>query len=85
MINIWNAAYFNYTGGPFPDEESFNTFILDFTKATPKAIRAGIASRMPCNHRLVFSHADLSQHNVIVQDNKIVGLIDWLGICWLVS
>ncbi|OBT63785.1 hypothetical protein VE03_06949 [Pseudogymnoascus sp. 23342-1-I1] len=76
-------SYFDYNGGLFPDEESFNSFILDFRpKVTPKAVLRGLNSLPTCNHRLTFSHCDLSQHNFIVRDNKIVGLIDWEFAGW---
>lgn len=75
-------GYGSYTGGPFPDEEAFNTFILDFPPTTPKAISAGLATRLRCDHGVVFTHGDLSQHNILVQDNTIVGLIDWEFAGW---
>lgn len=76
-------GYFDYNGGPFPDEESFNSFILDFRpNVTPKAVLRGLNSLPTCDHRLSFSHADLFQHNFIVRDNKIVGLIDWEFAGW---
>ena len=34
--------HMDYTGGPFLDKSSFNTFILDLLKATPRAIRTAI-------------------------------------------
>ncbi|OBT47178.1 hypothetical protein VE00_03455 [Pseudogymnoascus sp. WSF 3629] len=76
-------SYFDYSGGPFPDEESFNSFVLDFRPTvTPDAILRRLNALPTCNHRLTFCHADLSQHNLIVRDNKIVGLIDWEFAGW---
>lgn len=39
-------------------------------------------SQLRSNHRIVFTHGDLTQHNIIVKDNKIVGLLDWEYAGW---
>lgn len=67
----------DYTGGPFPEEESFNSFILNLVKATLTAIREALEQRLRSDHCIVFTHGDLTQHNIIVKDNKITGLVDW--------
>lgn len=30
----------------------------------------------------MFTHGDLTQHNIIVQGNKVTGLIDWKYAGW---
>lgn len=71
-----------YTGGPFPDEAAFNTFVLDLVGTIPTPIRDAFVGKLRTDHRLVFSHGDLSQHNIIVKDNKIMGLIGWEYAGW---
>jgi len=65
-----------YTGSPFSDEGSFNDFFFDLFAATPTAIRTALARRLRIDHCIVFTHGDLTQHNIVIKDNKIVGLID---------
>lgn len=56
---------------------------MDFRpNVTPKPVLRALNSLPTSNHRLTFSHADLSQHNFIVRDNKIAGLIDWEFAGW---
>ncbi|KAF2136064.1 uncharacterized protein K452DRAFT_238185, partial [Aplosporella prunicola CBS 121167] len=71
-----------YTGGPFPDETSFNKFILDLFNATPTDIRNALAHHLRSDHRIVFTHGDLTQHNIIVKDNQIRALLDWEFAGW---
>lgn len=65
-----------YIGGPFINEADFNNFVLDFVGTIPTAIRNALTKRMHTDHRIVFSHGDLSQHNILVKGNQITGLID---------
>lgn len=71
-----------YTGGPFADEAGFNTFALELVKTVPTAIRSAFNKQLRTDHRIVFAHGDLSQHNILVKGNKIVGLIDWEYAGW---
>jgi hypothetical protein len=75
-------AYNIFTGGPFLDEESFNNFVMDIPKSTPKAIRDGLRARLRCNNLVVLTHGDLPPRNIMVQENKITGLIDWEVAGW---
>ncbi|KFY04302.1 hypothetical protein O988_00877 [Pseudogymnoascus sp. VKM F-3808] len=75
-------SYTTYAGGPFLDEQSFNDFVMDIAKSTPKVIREGLRARLRCDHRVVLTHGDLTPRNIIVQDNKITGLIDWEIAGW---
>ncbi|KAL5349665.1 hypothetical protein ACLOAV_004695 [Pseudogymnoascus australis] len=79
---LFYCPYNIFTGGPFSDEKSFNDFVMDIPKSTPKAIRKGLKARLLCNHRVVFTHGDLSPRNIIVKENKITGLIDWEVAGW---
>lgn len=71
-----------YVGGPFADEQSFNEFVFDLVRTTPTGIRNALKKRLRTNHRVVFSHGDLCQHNIIVKDNQIKGLLDWEYSGW---
>ena len=46
-------------------------------------IREALRSCMRADHRIVLTHGDLSQHNILVQNGKITGLIDWEFAGWL--
>jgi serine/threonine protein kinase len=70
------------TGGPFDDEAGFNMFVTDLVKSTPKAIKEALQSQLRTDHRIVFAHGDLSQHNILIKDKRIVGLIDWEHAGW---
>ena len=64
------------------DEQSFNDFVMDIPKSCPKAIREVLRARLLCNHRVVLTHGDLSPRNIMLQDNKITGLLDWEVAGW---
>ena len=74
----------DFTGGPFRSETDFNTFILDLGKNTPQLVRETlVGSLQACTeHRIVFSHADLSPRNIIVHDDQILALLDWEYAGW---
>ncbi len=69
-------------GGPFRNEEELNKFILDIHDLTPQPIRDTLTKHQRTDHRIVFSHGDLHQGNVMVKDGKITGLIDWELAGW---
>jgi thiamine kinase-like enzyme len=43
----------------------------------PEAYIAFLRSRFDDNSRLVFTHADLADRNILVQDGRITGILDW--------
>lgn len=69
--------YGEYTGGPFTTEAEFNNFQMDFYHTTPDAIQRALCQSISSDHRIVFSHADLSPRNIIVKDGHIAALVDW--------
>lgn len=71
-----------YLGGPFHNEADFNDFLMDIVKTTPQPLRAALRSKLRSDHETVFTHGDLTQHNIIVRDGQIVGLIDWEYSGW---
>lgn len=74
--------YTSYQGGPFEAEAGFNDFVLDLFKTTPSGIRAALGQSLQTNHRIVFTHADLKPHNIIVANGRIAGLVDWEFSGW---
>lgn len=62
--------------GPFPDEASFNDYLLTRRPPNPDEVqRAG--------HAIRFSHGDLALRNVMVDAwGRLVGLVDWENAGW---
>jgi aminoglycoside phosphotransferase (APT) family kinase protein len=72
-----------YSGGPYPDEATFNSSLyFDLVATTPAPIRAALYKQIRSDRRIVFSHGDLAQHNILVKDGRITGLIDWEYAGW---
>jgi hypothetical protein len=72
-----------YTGGPFTDEATFNTsFYIDILAGTPRVMHMALSEQLHSDHCIVFSHGDLSQHNIMVKDGQITGLLDWEYAGW---
>ncbi|KAH0584517.1 hypothetical protein H2248_010050 [Termitomyces sp. 'cryptogamus'] len=72
--------------GPWESEADFNAFLLKpLDKRKPgdwqREFRDTLAGY---NHRIVFSHADLSPDNVMVdkETGKVTGIIDWEMAGW---
>ncbi|KAI9674978.1 MAG: hypothetical protein M1817_001384 [Caeruleum heppii] len=75
--------YSAYRGGPFRDEVAFNDFLIsDVFAATPSILVRKFRQRLRTDHRMVFTHADLAQHNIIIRDNNVVALVDWQYAGW---
>lgn len=72
----------SYSCSPCPDEQTFNEFILDLKDSAPTAIRRAFHSQLRTDHRIVFTHGDINLHNIMVQDGKITGIIDWEFAGW---
>ena len=77
-------VYFPYTGAPCADESQFNDFLIkDVYEAAPSQLRKALAQRLRTDHRIVFTHGDLTQHNILVdKDGHITGLVDWEYAGW---
>lgn len=76
-------VYASYTGGPFLDEAAFNDWLAAETlSGTPSKLLLEFRQRLPSTHRIVFTHGDLGQQNIIVRDNKVVALVDWESAGW---
>lgn len=70
--------YTHYSGGPFTDEATFNSsFYFDLVATASEGIRNALYKQLRNDHRIVFSHGDIAQHNIMVKDGQITGLFDW--------
>ncbi|KAG6873287.1 hypothetical protein C0995_000722 [Termitomyces sp. Mi166 len=72
--------------GPWESEAAFNAFLLKpLDKVnSPKWQQKFTNALASYNHRIVFSHADLSPENVIVnkETGEVTGIIDWEMAGW---
>ncbi|KAH7358429.1 kinase-like domain-containing protein [Plectosphaerella cucumerina] len=70
-------VYFTYHSPPCRDEVNFNVFVLSsLYETTPPLLREAFRRRLRTNHRIVFSHCDLTPRNILVHEGKISGLVD---------
>ncbi|KAF1962901.1 hypothetical protein CC80DRAFT_499209 [Byssothecium circinans] len=75
--------YTDYSDGPYKGEATFNlSFYFDLVKTTPAPIRSALFQQLRSDHRVVFSHGDLAQQNILVKDSRITGLLDWEYAGW---
>jgi len=72
-----------YAGGPFNSESEFNEFLMrNMISSTPSLYLKSIQQTMRGDHDVVFSHGDLSLHNIMVKDGSIVAILDWEYAGW---
>lgn len=76
-------ARFTYRGPICKDEAEFNAD-LDSTlfRQIPSRLRAAFHSQLRVDHRIVFTHGDLTPRNILIQDGKISGIVDWEETGW---
>lgn len=43
----------------------------------PTEINNALRSQLRTDHRIVFSHGDLSKSKIIIKDMKVAALVDW--------
>ena len=62
------------TTGPYENEEVFND-----------SLRIGILPDLVhrSDHKIVFTHGDISMRNILVEDGRISGIVDWETAGWL--
>lgn len=76
-------VHFTYHSPPCQDEKAFNEFLLSgLYEDTPSLVREALSRRLRTDHRIVFTHCDLTPRNILVQDGKIQGLVDWEDSGW---
>jgi aminoglycoside phosphotransferase (APT) family kinase protein len=72
-----------YIGGPFDSESEFNEFLFrNMISSTPSIYRESIQHTMRVDHNIVFSHGDLNLDNILVENGRIVALLDWECAGW---
>ncbi|KAI1269389.1 kinase-like protein [Xylariaceae sp. FL1019] len=76
-------AYDFAESASFTNEAALNDWLLSsMYKLVPSPIRQAFRLTLRADHRIVFAHGDLGQRNIMVQDGKITGLIDWECAGW---
>lgn len=71
---------------PFPDIDSFHEYILEgvlVESRKPRIRHMAERTWFKKEHRLCFTHGDLNLHNILIKDDKMVGIIDWETAGWL--
>jgi aminoglycoside phosphotransferase len=64
--------------GPFEDERAFNAYLSSRACSGDfKEIEHKVQQAQAVQHRLCFSHGDLSQSNVTVHKGRLSGVVDW--------
>lgn len=70
-------------GGPFDSEQEFNEFILgDIVKSAPDLLRHYAKFALMDNHDIVFTHADFSPRNILVEGGQVTAILDWEYAGW---
>ncbi|OAA36782.1 Protein kinase-like domain protein [Beauveria brongniartii RCEF 3172] len=72
-----------YDGPVCKDEAEFNEYLISslFHKI-PSVLRTSIRDHLQTDHRIVFTHGDLAPRNIMMQDGKISGIVDWEDAGW---
>lgn len=73
----------DFVGGPFYSEADFNErFVLDLLNGTPRPIRHALIEALGSTNNIVFTYSDLTPRNVIIEGNRVKGLLDWEYAGW---
>ncbi|ATY58577.1 kinase-like domain [Cordyceps militaris] len=65
------------------DETEFNNYLVSsLFKQIPTVLRTSFRNHLRTDHRIVFSHGDLTPRNIMMQDGKISGVVDWEDAGW---
>jgi aminoglycoside phosphotransferase (APT) family kinase protein len=76
-------VHFTYHSPPCQDEKAFNDYLsAALGEHTPPLVREAFTRRLRTNHWVVLTHCDLAPRNILVQDGKIQGLVDWEDSGW---
>ncbi|KIP05058.1 hypothetical protein PHLGIDRAFT_19808 [Phlebiopsis gigantea 11061_1 CR5-6] len=70
--------------GPFRSEKLFNDFLIQ--KATRwiwETELQDIRAEMRDDHHVVFTHGDFTPRNIMVDGDRVTGIIDWEDSGWL--
>ncbi|CAH0025933.1 unnamed protein product [Clonostachys rhizophaga] len=76
-------VHFTYHSPPCQDEKAFNDYLsAALSEHTPPLVREAFTRRLRTYHRVVLTHCDLAPRNIMVQNWKIQGLVDWEDSGW---
>lgn len=74
---------FTYHAPPCATESEFNDYLdSSLFRQIPPLLRAAFRSQLRLDHRVVFTHGDLTPRNILIQDGKITGIVDWEESGW---
>lgn len=75
--------------GPFSSEETFNNYRLSLldryrqSKISSMKVKA-LESNLHIDHQVVFTHGDLNERNILIDNNcKVVAILDWETAAWM--
>ncbi|KAJ5720680.1 uncharacterized protein N7483_008614 [Penicillium malachiteum] len=65
--------------GPYNNESDFNNHLLGYIDCTPEeAFQSNGENRSMCqDHQSYFTHGDLHSTNIIMQNGRLSGIVDW--------
>jgi len=64
-------------GGPFDTEQQFNEFILgDLVQSAPDLLRHYAKYALTDDHGIVFTLADISPRNILVEEGHVTKILD---------
>ncbi|OAR01697.1 hypothetical protein LLEC1_07484 [Akanthomyces lecanii] len=74
---------FMYEGPICHDEDSFNNYLISsLFSQTPSMLRESFRDNLQTNHRVVFTHGDLTPRNILMHSGRIAGVVDWEESGW---
>lgn len=66
--------------GPFEDEAGFNDALIEWAEVfIHTQTLSTIRPRMRDAHRIYSAHGDIAPRNIIIEDGRVNGLVDWGG------
>jgi serine/threonine protein kinase len=69
--------------GPFGSERQFNdTIVAFYHERYPGKFSVFLRSLYLDNHRIMFTHSDLTPRNIMINDGRIVAILDWEFAGW---
>ena len=69
--------------GPLNDERAFNDLLLGgLEKHAPERAKF-YRSSLTEDHKIVFTHGDLSGDNILVADGRVTAILDWQTAGWM--
>jgi len=65
-------------GGPFDTEAEFNEFIISrFHPRINKSLINIIRQTLRTDHKILFTHGDISPRNILIENGHIICILDW--------